>query len=74
MSLSTATLASLLPLATAIPLGGAVLAPLLARWTNKAASRSSRTNLSRRVWPPGWSGLAAAVSRSASSRSRSSGC
>ncbi|HTJ71770.1 MAG TPA: proton-conducting transporter membrane subunit [Actinospica sp.] len=37
MNLSTAALASLLPLAAAMPLGGAVLAPLLARWSNRAA-------------------------------------
>ncbi|MBR7828025.1 Fe-S-binding domain-containing protein [Actinospica sp. MGRD01-02] len=37
LSVSTPALAALLPLAVAIPLTGAVLAPLLARWTNKAA-------------------------------------
>ena len=37
MSLSTAALDSLLPLAVAIPLCGAVAAPLLARWSRHAA-------------------------------------
>jgi multicomponent Na+:H+ antiporter subunit D len=37
MSLSTAALGSLLALAVAIPLTGAVLAPLLARWHRQAA-------------------------------------
>jgi multicomponent Na+:H+ antiporter subunit D len=37
MSLSSAALASLLPLAVAIPLCGAVAAPLLARWSRHAA-------------------------------------
>jgi len=37
MSLSTAALGSLLPLAVAIPICGAVAAPLLARWSRHAA-------------------------------------
>jgi multicomponent Na+:H+ antiporter subunit D len=37
MSVSTAAAGSLLPLAVAIPLSGAVLAPLLARWSRHAA-------------------------------------
>jgi multicomponent Na+:H+ antiporter subunit D len=37
LSLSTAAIASLLPLAVAIPLCGAVAAPLLARWSRHAA-------------------------------------